>query len=124
MDIERARDLLRGKRQEFIELREDMSGNFRLDTAQQDVDSSLSSADQHPADNASQTFERAKAGAIDDDLESRIASIDSALGRIEAGEYGICEVCGREIEDARLSARPDARFRHQHREESESLEAK
>ncbi|MFZ0013173.1 MAG: TraR/DksA C4-type zinc finger protein [Acidimicrobiia bacterium] len=124
MDIERARDLLRGKRQEFLELREGLTGSVQLDDAQQEADSSLSSADQHPADNATQTSERTQARAVEDDLVSRIASIDRALGRIEAGEYGYCEVCGREIEEARLGARPDARFCIEHREESERLEGK
>jgi DnaK suppressor protein len=32
--------------------------------------------------------------------------IKEALERIETGEYGICEVCGEEISEARLIARP------------------
>ena len=36
--------------------------------------------------------------------------IDYALLRIELGEYGICEVCGRPIELERLEAQPTARL--------------
>ena len=35
-----------------------------------------------------------------------IFKIRSALDRIEAGEYGECEVCGEEISMGRLKARP------------------
>ncbi len=34
--------------------------------------------------------------------------IMAALARIEAGEYGICEVCGGDIAPARLTALPTA----------------
>ena len=36
--------------------------------------------------------------------------IDDALLRIELGEYGICEVCGRPIELDRLEVEPTARL--------------
>lgn len=37
------------------------------------------------------------------------ADVDVALARVDAGTYGICEVCGREIPAARLEARPFAK---------------
>ncbi|MHB1163291.1 MAG: TraR/DksA family transcriptional regulator [Minisyncoccota bacterium] len=46
--------------------------------------------------------------AIFTDLESRYDSVLAALSRIEKGTYGVCEVCGRVIEEARLSADPTA----------------
>ncbi|MBU6321539.1 MAG: TraR/DksA C4-type zinc finger protein [Patescibacteria group bacterium] len=42
--------------------------------------------------------------AILADLEARYASVNEALERIEQGTYGRCEVCGEEIEPARLAA--------------------
>ncbi len=51
-----------------------------------------------------------------------ISKIDSALRRIEAGEYGWCEVSGEPISLARLDARPiatmttDAQERHERAE--------
>jgi len=39
-----------------------------------------------------------------------LAEIESALERIEASEYGICERCGNPIREARLRAIPWARF--------------
>jgi DnaK suppressor protein len=43
------------------------------------------------------------------DRESKlIRKIKDALGRIEDGSYGICEMCGEQIALARLKARPVA----------------
>jgi len=39
-----------------------------------------------------------------------IEEIDDALLRIQLGEYGVCEVCGRPIELDRLEAEPTARL--------------
>lgn len=39
----------------------------------------------------------------------RLAAIDEALKRIDAGHYGDCEECGEPISEARLEARPEAR---------------
>ena len=36
--------------------------------------------------------------------------IDDALLRIERGEYGVCDVCGKPIEIERLEAEPTARL--------------
>lgn len=42
------------------------------------------------------------------DLELRYNEVRAALGRIEAGTYGICSVGGEEIDPARLRANPAA----------------
>jgi RNA polymerase-binding transcription factor DksA len=45
--------------------------------------------------------------AILDETEQReIQAINRALARIELGEFGACEVCGKEIEVERLEAIP------------------
>ena len=46
--------------------------------------------------------------AILADLEARYDTVLAALGKIENGTYGICEVCGGAIEEKRLSADPAA----------------
>lgn len=44
---------------------------------------------------------------------TELRMIEAALGRMEAGEYGICVNCGEEISPARLDAVPHAaRCRH------------
>lgn len=42
-------------------------------------------------------------------LETRYDDVRAALGRIDAGTYGTCEVGGEEIESDRLEADPAAR---------------
>jgi len=39
-----------------------------------------------------------------------LGKIDYALAKIESGDYGICEMCGEDISEARLDARPVALF--------------
>lgn len=47
---------------------------------------------------------------IEHNLETRIKDIDLALEKIKTGEYGICENCGKEIDEERLKIMPEARF--------------
>jgi DnaK suppressor protein len=39
--------------------------------------------------------------------EHELAAVDGALGRLDDGRYGFCEVCGQPIEAARLLALPE-----------------
>lgn len=41
-------------------------------------------------------------------LEARYNEVKNALERIKSGKYGICEICGKEIELDRLEANPAA----------------
>jgi DnaK suppressor protein len=47
-------------------------------------------------------------------LEKQLNEVISALERIEKGTYGICEVCGKEIEEDRLLANPSSRISIKH----------
>jgi RNA polymerase-binding transcription factor DksA len=39
-------------------------------------------------------------------LKRQVASVDAALGKLEAGTYGICATCGEEISADRMEFRP------------------
>jgi len=43
-------------------------------------------------------------------LELKLKDVNSALEKMEKGEYGKCENCGKEIEEERLKAAPEARL--------------
>jgi len=43
-------------------------------------------------------------------LEIRLQDINLALERIKKGKYGMCEKCGKEIEEKRLKISPEARL--------------
>ena len=79
------------------------------DGSENDQLSELSDYDQHPADTASETFEREKEVSILERLEEELAEIQAALERIDAGTYGVDEVTGEPIADERLEAVPTAR---------------
>jgi RNA polymerase-binding protein DksA len=63
---------------------------------------------EHPADVASETFEREKDLALGENVEHLLAKVKEALAKIELGTYGICDACGKPIKRARLEAIPFA----------------
>lgn len=74
------------------------------------------------ADRASEETDRALELRTRDRQRKLVAKIDSALRRIEQGEFGYCEVTGEPISLKRLDARPiatmslEAQERHERRE--------
>lgn len=65
-----------------------------------------SPADNHLADTASETYDRELDEGLEEDARDQLHQVEKALGRIESGEYGRCEVCGKEIPVERLEAVP------------------
>lgn len=78
-----------------------------MEVSIQDSISELSMYDNHPADVASEMFERSKDLALRDQAELHLAKIDDALKKMESGSYGICDACGAEIPIERLEAMPE-----------------
>jgi RNA polymerase-binding transcription factor DksA len=54
--------------------------------------------------------------AVEFTLEEKYNKVKAALERIATGTYGVCKVCGNEIEEARLSANPSAETCIAHKE--------
>jgi RNA polymerase-binding transcription factor DksA len=79
---------------------------FRVPLAEMTGD--LSMYDQHTADLGSELFEREKDYASLELMEFELNKIEQALIRLETGVYGICEICGNEIEAARMERLPAA----------------
>ena len=65
--------------------------------------------DEHDPEGATIAFERQQLVALLDRARRRLADVEAALARREAGGYGTCESCGRPIAPERLAARPAAR---------------
>lgn len=65
--------------------------------------------DEHDPDGSNIAFERAKVAALLAQSRGHLRDIDQAIGRIEAGTFGICCRCGLPIGRDRLSARPRSR---------------
>jgi len=64
--------------------------------------------DEHDPEGATIAWERQHVAALLEQARQHLAAIDEALGRLSAGGYGRCEVCGRPIAPERLAARPTA----------------
>ena len=65
--------------------------------------------DEHDPEGATIAFERQQVVALLDQARRRLADVEAALTRRDAGGYGICETCGKPIAPERLAARPAAR---------------
>lgn len=59
-----------------------------------------------PTDRATQESDRNFELRIRDRERKLLNKIREALERIDAGEFGVCDVCGEDIGEARLRARP------------------
>jgi DnaK suppressor protein len=62
------------------------------------------------ADGAQVAAEQDEVMALQTELRSQLDDVQLALGKLDAGTYGLCEVCNAEIADDRLEAMPTARF--------------
>ncbi len=104
---EKFRDLLLAERTRLeAELEEIESRTAHASDAERATE--LSSYDDHPADLASETFEREKDLAIAESVESLLNQVNTALEKVDRGTYGTCDACGRPIKKARLQALPFA----------------
>ena len=73
-----------------------------------EIVSEVSGYDDHPADLASETFEREKDQAMVEALEATISRVELAMEKLKLGTYGICDGCGKKITQKRLDAVPYA----------------
>jgi DnaK suppressor protein len=62
--------------------------------------------DNHLAEAATTTLDREIDDTLEENSKKMLAEIDAALTRIDAGTYGTCQNCGREISAERLEAYP------------------
>jgi RNA polymerase-binding protein DksA len=103
IDTEHFRKRLQEERKRVKEaidyLHEENPGNVQ-DEAQD------STADNHPADVATVTFDRELDYSLEENEERLLEAIDAALARIDDGTLGICRTCGQPIGEERLEALP------------------
>ena len=62
------------------------------------------------ADAAAATAERSEVLGIVENVVSLLGDVDAALAKVEAGTYGVCENCGKNIGAARMEYRPTSRY--------------
>ncbi|HEV7678617.1 MAG TPA: TraR/DksA C4-type zinc finger protein [Candidatus Dormibacteraeota bacterium] len=108
MDTDTARTRLEEERRRLEETRraaQDLVSGNSEEAVQE-----LASYDQHQADQGTETFERERDVSVLQRVEAQLREVEAALERLEAGTYGLCELCGKPIGDERLEAMPAARY--------------
>lgn len=102
-DVRRTLD---ARREEAVRRVAALTGRF-----EEVVDASAGSNadDEHDPEGATIAFERSQLDALVRQAQSEVDEVDAALARVDAGVYGVCERCGRQIPVERLEARPAAR---------------
>jgi len=100
LDIPGATKALREERSHLVHQLDDLgaaeSGDLRSDL---DFGESF-------ADAAAVTAERTEILGLVDSLKHQLDDVDKALAHIEAGSYGTCDNCGKEIGADRMAFRP------------------
>ena len=99
-------DVVRNELEQVV--REAEASRIALEAEGSGESSELSHLDQHPADTASEVSDHDRELALVEAAEVRKAEARAALARLDAGTYGCCVDCGRQIDQARLEFRPEA----------------
>ena len=112
MDPDRARHLLSDELtalEDRLHVAEENRAEASADTAGQE-----GALGQHPGDYGTEVNTTMEAKMSVDTLVEQRRRVLDAIERLDGGEYGQCAVCGREIDDDRLEARPEARTCREH----------
>src|SRR3954470_5248396 len=99
MDPDRARELLSAERERI---------EHALRRLGRQDDGSISTDENHPADQATDLYDDEQDEGLADDLHEQLAAVERAEQRVAAGTYGLSVESGRAIPDERLEAEPTA----------------
>jgi RNA polymerase-binding transcription factor DksA len=113
VDPDRARELLTTELEELDD-RAEFATAAAAEPASGDLSANESGTTQHPADFASEVTNRMESEGLVRTVELQRRRVQDALGRLDGGTYGRCEVCGQEIDDERLEARPEVSTCREH----------
>jgi DnaK suppressor protein len=114
MTEERARELLERERRRIER------GLAAAREREGEDEGELSHLDQHPADSATELYDRELDEGIVERLQEELDAIERAYERLEEGTYGLSVESGKPIPDARLEAIPwaartaEEQERHEH----------
>jgi len=93
-------------RRELIERLDTLNAGGLAGSLSESVEE-LSAYDNHPADVATETFEREKDYGLRDNDLIQLDKVNDALKAMDLGTYGVCRRCGRQIDRQRLEAVPE-----------------
>jgi RNA polymerase-binding transcription factor DksA len=113
VDPDHAREVLTAELKDLQE-REEFAAASASEVASGDLAASQSGLQQHPADYGTEITNRMEADGLVRTIQVESRRVRDALDRLDAGTYGRCAVCGREIDDERLEARPEVSTCREH----------
>ena len=108
MNTDEARTRLVTERARIEALRS--AANRLTADAQDATERELASAEQHPAELASETIGLEIDHSVLQHAELELLELEAAVKRVDTGSYGNCEACGQPISEGRLEAIPTARY--------------
>jgi RNA polymerase-binding protein DksA len=103
VNVEAVRERLERERQDVADEVERIRGGLSISQEDEIAEHGLES---HLGDAATVTFERELEVTVEDNARDLLRQYDEAIARLDAGTYGICTGCGRQIEPERLEALP------------------
>jgi len=107
--LEYFKDLLMDKRSDVLQ-RIDHLREVALESNYKETSGDHSGYTSHMADQGTDAMEREKAFLFLSREEKYLQQIDQALQLIELGEYGVCRVCGKPIDEKRMEVVPTTRI--------------
>lgn len=113
MNPDRAREVLTAELKELDE-RMEFAAASAADVASGDLAADEGGLQQHPADYGTDIANRMESDGLVRTLEVQRRRVRDALDRLDEGTYGRCAVCGTEIDDERLEARPEVATCREH----------
>jgi RNA polymerase-binding transcription factor DksA len=113
VNLDSARDLLTAELKELDD-RAQFAAQSASESASGELAANEGGTTQHPADFGTEVANRMESEGLVRTVELQRRRVQDALDRIDAGTYGRCAVCGQEIDDERLEARPEVATCREH----------
>ena len=110
---DRARELLTTELKELDD-RAAFAASSAAESASGDLAADEAGTTQHPADFGTEVTNRMESEGLVRTIELQRRRVQDALDRLDGGTYGRCAVCGTDIDDERLEARPEVATCREH----------
>jgi len=102
------KDFMADLRQQLLEMKAKLLAEMELESKAEREGNKDEGLDTY--DLASEERDREISFILSDRERSKVKNIDDALERLEEGSYGVCDACGLEIAEERLTAMPFTRL--------------
>ena len=112
--LSKLKKLLIGQKRDLTGVISEKDEKVKSHYSLRDSVDALSTVDNHPAELATELYDREKDLALEVHSEDTISQVEAALERMEKGTYGVCATCKGEIPYDRLVAIPYTEYCIEH----------